>query len=120
MQVLRDVTIMRYELFISTMAVSNLELDNAIIQASRQLGNVTIRPDQNRAIKSLMEGRNVFISLPTGSRKSLCFSVLPYAFDYLCKRVGSIVVVVSPLIAYRAIPFNAQTIPFNAQSEGDL
>ena len=34
---------------------------------------------------------------------------------------GSIVVVVSPLIAmYWAIPFNAQTIPFNAQTEGDL
>ena len=37
--------------------------------------------------------------------------MLPYAFDYLYKRVGSIVVVVSPLIAkYWAIPFNAQTI----------
>ena len=81
------------------MAVSNLELDNAIIQASQQLSYATIRPDQNRAIKSFMEGRNVFISLPTGSGKSLCFSVLPYAFDYLYKRVGSILVVVSPLIA---------------------
>ena len=36
--------------------VSNLELDNAIIQASQQLGYATIRPDQNRAIKSFMEG----------------------------------------------------------------
>ena len=81
------------------MAVSNLELDNAIIQASQQLDYATIRPDQNRAIKSFMEGRDVFTSLPTGSGKSLCFSVLPYAFYYLYKRVGSIVVVVSPLIA---------------------
>ena len=103
------------------MAMSHLELDNAIIQASQQLGYATIRPEQNRAIKSSMEGRDVFISLPTGRRKSICFSVLPYAFDYLYKRVGSIVVVVSPLIAkYWAIPFNAQTIPFNAQTEGDL
>ena len=64
------------------MAVSNLELDNAIIQVSQQLGYATIRPDQNRAIKSFMEGRDVFIRLPTGSGKSLCFcfSVLPYAF----------------------------------------
>ena len=65
------------------MAVSNLELDNAIIQASRQLGYATIRPDQNRAIKSFMEGRDVLISLPTWSGKLLCFSVLPYALDYL-------------------------------------
>ena len=81
------------------MAVSNLELDNAIIQASQQLGYATIRPDRNRAIKSFMEGRDVCISLPTGSGKSLCFFVLPYAFNYLYKRVGSVVVVVSPLIA---------------------
>ena len=80
------------------MAVSNLELDNAI-KASQQLGYATIRPDQNRAIKSFMEGHDVFISLPTGSGKSLCFSALPYAFDYHYKRVGSIVVVFSPLIA---------------------
>ena len=49
------------------MAVSHLELDNAIIQASQQLGYATIRRDQDRAIISLMEGRDVFISLPTGS-----------------------------------------------------
>ena len=83
------------------MAVSNQELESAIMQVSQQLGYATIRPDQNTAIKSFMEGRDVFISLPTGSGKSLCFSVpvLLYAFDYLHKRVGSIVIVVSPLIA---------------------
>jgi hypothetical protein len=37
------------------MAVSHLELDNAIIQASQQLGYATIRPDQNRSIQSFME-----------------------------------------------------------------
>ena len=105
MQVLRDVTIIASQysnsllLSNSTMAVSNLELDSAIMQASQQVGYATIRPDQITAIKSFMEGRDVFISLPTGSGKSLRFFVLPYAFDYLYKRVGSIVVVVSPLIA---------------------
>ena len=47
------------------MAMSNLELDNAIIQASQQLGYATIRSDQNRAIKSFVEGRDVIISNPT-------------------------------------------------------
>ena len=75
--------------------MSNLEL----IQASQQLGYATIRPDQNRAIKSFMEGRDVFISLQTGTGKSLSFSVLPYAFDYsVYKRVGSIVVVLIAII----------------------
>ena len=77
--------------------MSNLELDNAIIQASQQLGYVMIRPGQNSAIKSFMEGRDVFISLPTGTGKSLCFSV--HSITSVYKRVSSIVVVVSPLIA---------------------
>ena len=85
MQVLRDVRIITFPLVIvfhywavySTMAVSNLEQDSAIMQASQQLGY------QNTAIKSFMEGRDLYISLPTGSGTLLSFSVLPYAFDYL-------------------------------------
>ena len=46
-----------------------------------------------------MEGNDVFIILPTGSGKSVCFSVLQFAFDVLFQRDGSIVIVVSPLIA---------------------
>ena len=49
-----------------------------------------------------MLGSNVFVSLPTGSGRSLCYCVLPNVFDFLPKRDslnGSIVVVVSPLIA---------------------
>ena len=37
----------------SMMAVSNLELDSAILQASQQLGYATIRADQNTAIKMM-------------------------------------------------------------------
>ena len=55
------------------MAVSNQELESAIMQASQQLGYATIRPDQNTAIKSFMEGRDVFICLPTGSGKVIVF-----------------------------------------------
>ena len=45
----------------------------------------------------------MFVSLPTGFGKSLCYGVLPFVFDL--KRFGdmtlrrSIVVVISPLIA---------------------
>ena len=45
----------------------------------------------------------MFVSLPTGSGKSLCYSCLPWTFDYLkgdeWRTARSIVVVVSPLIA---------------------
>ena len=43
--------------------------------------------------------KDVFICLPTGSGKSLCYAALPYAFDGLYGRESSIVIVVSPLIA---------------------
>ena len=42
----------------------------------------------------------MFISLPTGSGKSLCYGSLPFVFDHLRKngeKVIAIVVVISPL-----------------------
>ena len=70
-------------------------LDSIIIRASQRLGYTGVRPMQLQAIR---EGNDVFICLPTGSGKSLCNSVLPYAFDDLLNHEGSIVVFVSPLI----------------------
>ena len=78
---------------------SGESLDAVIIRASQRLGYSSVRDKQLLAIRTFMEGNYVFISLPTGSGKSLCYAVLPYAFDDLYHREGSIVVVVSPLIA---------------------
>ena len=50
-------------------------------------------------------GNDVFVSLPTGYGKSLCYAALPWAFDILLKRDSSnmskrsIVIVISPLLA---------------------
>ena len=79
--------------------VASENLDGLILRACQRLGYASIRPNQLKAIRSFMEGNDVFVILPTGSGKSLCFSVLPFAFDDLFQRDGSIVVVVSPLIA---------------------
>ena len=75
------------------------DLDAIILKACVKLGYPLLRENQLKAVKSFMQGNDVFLILPTGSGKSLCFSVLPFAFDYLYGRVGSIVIVVSPLIA---------------------
>ena len=69
----------------------------------------SITDNQREIIFNFIRGKDVFVSLPTGAGKSLCFAVLPYLFDFLKSRVSSIgelaaeersiVVVVSPLIS---------------------
>ena len=54
------------------------------------------------ALESFMRGGDVFVCLPTGSGKSLCYACLPYIFDILRKNISggqhaSIAVVVLPL-----------------------
>ena len=48
---------------------------------------------------AFLQSSDVFVILPTGYGKSLCYSCLPVAFDKIKKRKGSIVVVISPLIS---------------------
>ena len=46
------------------------------------------------------KGRDVFVSLPTGYGKSLCYTLLPCVFDLLRKvEKKSIALIVSPLVA---------------------
>ena len=76
------------------------QVNVAILQAVRKLGYDTPTQDQKDAIRSFVEGTDVFICLPTGSGKSLCYACLPILFDILRGDGGQqncIVVVVSPL-----------------------
>ena len=41
----------------------------------------------------------MFLWLPTGYGKSLCYEVLPFVFDYQLNRDNSAVLVVSPLLS---------------------
>ena len=49
--------------------------------------------------KRILRGRDVFVSLLTGSGKSVCYGCLPFAFNSLWKSSSSIVIVISPLKA---------------------
>ena len=79
---------------------TDTEIISAISLAGERLG-FQLRPRQQEVVLAFLRGRDVFVSLPTGSGKSLCYSILPWAFDLLRKRAAesSVVVVVSPLIA---------------------
>ena len=76
------------------------QIDRAIHKAAEKLEYSQLRPQQERAVKRFVEGHNVFVSLPTGSGKSLCYCILPATYDFLSGADGLlIVVVVSPLIS---------------------
>ena len=81
------------------MADYEVRISKAISYATRGLGYSELRPNQELAVKHFLRGLDVFVSLPIGSGKSLCYCLLPKAFDFLWQRIEStqsMFVVVSP------------------------
>ncbi len=74
-------------------------VSRAISEASKLLVYTRLREGQELEIREFLKGKDVFVSLPTGSGKSLCYWILPYIFDFIRGRCDSMVLVVSPLIA---------------------
>ena len=59
-----------------------------------------LKPEQLQAVRHMYEGRDVFLWLPTGFGKSICYEVLPFLFDFKLGKIdteSSSVVLVSPL-----------------------
>ena len=71
----------------------------ALQQVCKGFGYAALSPEQETAIRAFVDGRDVFVMLPTGSGKSLCYTALPSVFDILRGKDGHIVIVVSPLVA---------------------
>ena len=90
----------------------------AIREAASKLGYPQVKQVQEEVVLEFLSGHDVFVSLPTGEGKSLCYAILPWTVDLLEGREGSIVVVVSPLIAlmqeqvakYQSKGLNAQFV----------
>ena len=69
-------------------------------RAASSLGYSKLKPEQEQAILAFVSGKDVFVALPTGYGKSLCFGLLPRVFDLLRGvEKQSVVIVVSPLVA---------------------
>ena len=59
-----------------------------------------LKPERRTSIFQFDSGSDVFVSLPTGYGKSLCYTLLPPVFNLLRGvKEKSIVLVVSPLLA---------------------
>ena len=71
------------------MADSEVGISKTISYATKALGYSELRPNQELAVKHFLRGHDVFVPLPTGSGKSLCYCVLPKAFDFLWQRIES-------------------------------
>ena len=71
----------------------------AIRAAACRIGYLKLTPQQEEATVAFVSGQDVFVSLPTGSGKTVCFAVLPFAFDILLGEQGCTAIVVSPLMA---------------------
>ncbi len=83
-------------------------VNDAIKHAFLTLGYAAATSDQDKAVRVFLQGKDVFVSLPTGEGKFLCFATLPAVFDCLKRHLtvctgspsaeqSTICVVVSPL-----------------------
>ena len=46
-------------------------------------GDFTLKAEQLDAIKCIYDGTDVFLWLPTGFGKSICYETLPFVFNYM-------------------------------------
>ena len=66
---------------------------------------LTLKLQQLEAVRRIYEGKDVFLWLPTGFGKLVCYEVLPFVLDHKWGKVGggkgsySAVLVISPLVS---------------------
>ena len=89
-------------------------MKSVVSAAVQSLGYDVVKPEQEIALLSFLRGQDVFVSLPTGYGKSLCYAALPAAFDSLKNSPGkSIVIAVSPLIHTIASTFDTRNLSYH-------
>ena len=76
------------------------QMERAIESACKRLGYSKLKEEQLRSVVDVLSGRDAFVIFPTGYGKSLCYAILPWAFDEVRSiDKKSIVIVVSPLLS---------------------
>ena len=65
---------------------SDSDFEAACSFAAMSLGILELNNYQKQSLKAIANGRDVFVSLPTGFGKSLCFQNVPFVWDFLFRR----------------------------------
>ena len=85
---------------------ATVDFNEALPYALGAIGkkDICLKDEQELAIRCLYEGYDVFLWLPTGFGKSICFECLPYLFDFKLDRkedacCRSVVLVISLLVS---------------------
>ena len=87
------------EVELKKVCTSDKEIRDAITSVA-ECFKYKLKTQQEESIFYFVKGNDVFVSLPTGFGKSLCYILLPAVFDALWKQCKKyIILVVSPLIA---------------------
>ena len=77
------------------------DFDQSISYALQRLGcpAITLKVEQRVSVKSMYDGKDIFLWLPTGFGKSLCYEHLSFVFNVKLGRLNSVIIVVSPLVS---------------------
>jgi superfamily II DNA helicase RecQ len=84
------------------------KIEEAIVFGLSKLGYQSLRETQRKVIEAYLKGKDVFVCSPTGSGKSLCFEIAPYAIDFMKYDVTAVTmqnitktvcVVIAPLVS---------------------
>ena len=84
---------------------SQRDFEAALSYALKCIGKegLKLKAEQKEVVREVYDGNDVFIWLPTGFGKSLCFECLPFMFNMKLGQVTganrSVVIVVSPLVS---------------------
>ena len=79
--------------------IAAMELKKVLTKVAHQMGYSELRPKQEAVVLDLVRGSDVFISLPNGNGKFLCYSLLPAVDEVHCLPGFFVISVVSPLVA---------------------
>ena len=60
-----------------------MEQERAMLYAASKIGVPSLNNEQKKAVAAIVKRHNVFVCLPTGFGKSLCFQSVPFVMDYL-------------------------------------